>query len=124
MTKTPYVLVVEDDEWMAEQHKRTLAEAGMRAETVPHALAAIDSVDAAPPDVLVLDLLLAGPNAFTLLHELKSHTDLASIPVILCTTSADEIAEEDMKAYGVREVLDKAAMVPQDLVAAIKKALL
>jgi CheY-like chemotaxis protein len=124
MTKTPYILIVEDDEWMAEQHLRTLAEAGMRGETVPHALAAIDSVDMALPDILVLDLLLAGPNAFTLLHELKSHTDLASIPVILCTTSADEIADEDMKAYGVCEVLDKAAMMPQDLVAAIKKALL
>lgn len=124
MTKTPYVLIVEDDRWMAEQYQRTLSEAGIRVETVSHALAAIDSIDLSTPDVLVLDLLLAGPNAFTLLHELKSHADLATIPVILCTTSADELVDEDMKAYGVLEVLDKTTMRPQDLVAAIKKALL
>ncbi|HEU4716123.1 MAG TPA: response regulator, partial [Candidatus Saccharimonadales bacterium] len=108
MTKTPYVLIVEDDEWLAEQHMRTLAEAGIRSDWVPHALAAIDSMDTILPDVLVLDLLLAGPNAFTLLHELRSHSDLATVPVILCTASADQIAEEDIAAYGVRRVLDKS----------------
>lgn len=123
MTKIPYVLIVEDDEWLAEQHMRTLAEAGIRSSWVPHALAAIDSMDTALPDVLVLDLLLAGPNAFTLLHELRSHTDLAAVPVILCTASADQLADEDIAAYGVRRVLDKAAMLPQDLIAAVKKVL-
>lgn len=123
MTKTPYVLIVEDDDWLAEQYKRTLGEAGIRAESVPHALAAIDSIDTTMPDVLVLDLLLAGPNAFTLLHELRSHADLAAIPVILCTTSADQIAQEDIAAYGVRQVLDKSTMLPRDFVAAVKKVL-
>lgn len=123
MTKTPYVLIVEDDDWLAEQHVRTLAGAGIRAEFVPHALAAIDAIDNGIPDALVLDVLLAGPNAFTLLHELQSHADLASIPVILCTNSADQLADEDIAAYGVRRVLDKATMHPNDLVTAIKKVL-
>jgi CheY-like chemotaxis protein len=123
MTKTPYVLIVEDDEWLAEQHARTLGAAGIRADFVPHALAAIDAIDQQLPDALVLDVLLAGPNAFTLLHELQSHADLASIPVILCTNSADQLADEDIKAYGVQRVLDKAIMLPGDLVAAIKKVL-
>jgi CheY-like chemotaxis protein len=123
MTKTPYVLIVEDDDWLAEQHVRTLTSAGIRADCVPHALAAIDAIDNNMPDVLVLDVLLAGPNAFTLLHELQSHADLASIPVILCTNSADQLAEEDVVAYGVERVLDKATMIPNDLVTAIKKVL-
>jgi CheY-like chemotaxis protein len=123
MTKTPYVLIVEDDEWLAEQHVRTLGEAGIRAESVPHALAAIDAIDTNLPDALVLDLLLAGPNAFTLLHELRSHGDLAAIPVILCTANAEALAYEDITAYGVRQVLDKATMLPHDLAAAVKKVL-
>lgn len=123
MTKTPYVLIVEDDDWLAEQHIRTLGTAGIRAEYVPHALAAIDAIDSKAPDVIILDVLLAGPNAFTLLHELQSHADLASIPVILCTNSADQLADEDVAAYGVRRVLDKATMVPGDLIAAVKKVL-
>jgi len=124
MTKTPYILIVEDDEWLAEQYARTLHGEGMRTESVLHALAAIDSIDVAKPDVIVLDVLLAGPNAFVLLHELQSHADLAVIPVILCTNSADQLSEGDVAAYGVRQVLDKATMMPNDLTVAIRKALL
>lgn len=124
MTKTPHVLIVEDDEWLAEQLARTLRVEGIRVETAPHALAAMDLMDVDPPAVLVLDVLLAGPNAFTLLHELRSHEDLAAIPVILCTNSADQLPLEDVAAYGVRRVLDKAKMTPEELVAAVKKVLL
>lgn len=124
MTKAQSVLIVEDDDWLAEQHGRTLQAAGYTVQFAPHALAAMDAIDNTRPDAIVLDLLLAGPNAFTLLHELQSHTDLAAIPVILCTNSADQIASEDIAAYGVRIVLDKATMHPDDVIAAVKKVLL
>lgn len=123
MTK-PYVLIVEDDEWLAEQHLRTLSLEGMEAEYVGHALAAIAAIDRRRPDVLVLDVLLPGPNAFTLLHELRSHSDLAAMPVILCTNSADHLSEEDVAAYGVVRILDKTIMRPYDLIAAVRKVLL
>ena len=63
MSKKPYVLVVEDDEWMARQHIRTLEASGMQAESVGHALAAIEAVDAHIPDAIILDVFLPGPNA-------------------------------------------------------------
>lgn len=122
--KTPFVLVVEDDEWLAEQHVRTLEMEGFQAEHVPHALAAIETVDTKIPDVMVVDVFLAGPNGFTLLHELQSHPDLSAIPVILCTNTAEDISEEDVEAYGVRQVLDKTTMRPEDLIAAVKRVLL
>lgn len=124
MTKTHFILIVEDDDWLAEQYGRMLRAAGYAVDFAPHALAAMDAVDNRRPDVILLDLLLAGPNAFTLLHELQSHADLAGIPVILCTNSADQIASEDITAYGVCQVLDKATMHPDDVIAAVKKALL
>lgn len=124
MTKTPYILIVEDDAWLGEHYLRTLQAAGMTASVVPHALAAIDAIDVRLPDVLLLDVMLAGPNAFTLLHELHSHEDLAAIPVILCTNSADNLVAEDMAVYGVRAVLDKATMQPGDVVVAIKRIIL
>lgn len=123
MTKSPYILIVEDDDWLAEQYVRTLKAGGIRAEAVGHALAAIDMIDVHLPDAIILDVLLAGPNAFTLLHELRSHSDLAAIPVVLCTNGADQIADEDLAAYGVVQVLDKSVMIPQELLAAITRLL-
>lgn len=124
MTKGAHVLVVEDDEWLAEQHERTLAAAGYRVSTAHHALAAIDMIDQYQFDVLVLDVLLSGPNAFTFLHEVRSHSDLAKLPVILCTNSAGDLPEEDVQVYGVSRVLDKTTMHPADLVSAVKRVLL
>jgi CheY-like chemotaxis protein len=124
MTKAKNVLIVEDDEWVAEQHIRVLETAGYKAQYVTNALDAIESVDTRLPDVIVLDVLLTGQNAFTLLHELRSHADLAGIPVILCTNSADALPSEDIAVYGVRQVLDKTTMQPDDLIAAVKKVLL
>ncbi len=124
MTRSHRVLVVEDDAWVAEQHVRTLEAADFNVAHAPDVLAAIEAVDVYAPDVLILDIFLIGPNAFTLLHELKSHVDLAKLPVILCTNSADMIILGDVSAYGVLEVLDKATMLPNDLVSAVKRVLL
>lgn len=121
--KQPYVLIVEDDNWLAEQYIRTLAGANIRADAVGHALAAIEAIDTKKPDALVVDMLLPGPNIFTLLHEIRSHSDLAAIPVILCTNSSSQFASEDLTAYGIKTVLNKATMHPKDIVAAVKKAL-
>jgi DNA-binding response OmpR family regulator len=124
MTKKQTILIVEDDDWLAEQYGRLLNEAGYTVELAAHALAAMDAIDTVRPDLILLDMLLAGPNAFTLLHELQSHADLATIPVIMCTNSADQIADEDISAYGVLQVLDKATVLPEEIVAAIRKVLL
>jgi CheY-like chemotaxis protein len=124
MTHSYTVLIVDDDEWLAKQYERTLIQAGFHTFFAPHALAAIELLDDKKPDAIVLDLFLAGPNALTLLHEIRSHIDLASIPVILCTNSTDVVIAEDVASYGVELVLDKTIMQPQDLVAAVKKVLL
>ena len=124
MTKRPRILIVEDDEWQAEHYVRTYNAAGFFAEFVNNSHEAMDAIDVDPPDVLLFDVFLPGGTIFTLLHEIRSHVDLASIPVILCTNSADQLASEDMRAYGVMALLDKATMTPGGMVAAAKKALL
>lgn len=124
MIRPATVLIVEDDVWAAEQSIRLLQSAGYQTEHVFCAPEAIKVIDAHPPDVIILDILLTGQNAFVLLHELRSYEDLAAIPVILCTNSADALSDEDVTIYGVRQLLDKATMRPDDLTAAVKKVLL
>lgn len=122
--KRLYILIVEDDQWLAEQYVRTLEAAGFSAMFTADATEAMSLIDERVPDALLLDVLLPGGNIFRLIHELRSHSDLAAIPIILCTNSAEQLAAEDMASYGVATVLDKATMKPEDIVAAIKKALL
>jgi len=117
MTK---VLLVEDDPWLAELELRTLEEAGYEVVHAPHAPSAIVKIDDEKPDVVVLDVLLTGGTAFALLHELQSYEDTGELPIILCTNMAEHLKLDDLRSYGVRRIIDKSTMRPEDLVAAVR----
>lgn len=122
MKKTA-VLIVEDDEWLAEQYERLLKIDGYRTRVAPHAIAAIQEIDDFHPDVIVLDILLTGSTAFALLHELQSYGDTGMIPIIICSNLASEITLNDLAPYGVKKILDKMKMMPDDLAASIRSVL-
>jgi len=122
--KKPLVLIVEDDEWLAEQQARTIKSAGYKVEVTHHALSAIQAIDKFHPDVIVLDVLLAGSTAFALLNELQSYGDTGNIPIILCTNLANELSIDELSSYGIKRILDKATMAPNDLVASLRSVLL
>jgi CheY-like chemotaxis protein len=118
-----HVLLVEDDAWLADVESGALRSAGFDVRVAPNALAAIDIVDTMQPDAIVLDVLLAGSTGFALLNELQSYSDTATIPVILCTSIAEQLNAVQLKQYGVHRILDKTTMVPDDIVAAVRSAL-
>lgn len=120
---TKQVLLVEDDRWLAELEQRVLEKAGYSVTHAEHGYAAIDLVDSVKPDCIVLDVLLGGSTAFALLNELQSYADTAAVPIILCTNLADQLRKEVLAQYGVRRVVDKSTMHPDDLVAAVRSVL-
>ena len=117
------ILIVEDDKWLAEQNERVLIRAGYRTKVSLNALVAIKEIDDSPPDAIILDVLLTGSTAFALLHELQSYGDTGDIPIILCTNLAKELSLEKLIPYGVRQIIDKTTMIPNDLVLALKREL-
>lgn len=114
------VLVVEDDRWLAQLQTDILKGAGHEVSIASNAIEAIDAIDGFKPEVMVLDVLLTGSTAFALLHEMQSHPDIASLPIVLCTNMADALDLDTVKHYGVKRVIDKTTMQPEDLVAAIR----
>ena len=117
------VLLVEDDAWLASVEASIISYAGFEVSVAPHAPAAIELVDSFHPEVIVLDVLLAGSTAFALLNELQSYSDTGMVPVILCTNIADQFDAKQLKEYGVKKVVDKTTMYPEDIIAAIRGVL-
>jgi len=117
------ILIIEDDKWLAEQFQRTLELAGYKVTIANHGLDAIRCIDDNKPDAIVLDVLLTGSNGFTLMHELQSYDDTARIPIILCTNLAPDFDIKDLKPYGVKYLLDKSSMHPNDIINAVKSHL-
>ena len=117
-----HVLIVEDEAWQADVFVRQLADAyDVRLVTNGHA--AINAIDDETPDVIILDVLLAGSTGFSLIHELKSHDDLADIPIILISNLAEVVPVEIAKRYDITEVIDKAELRPRELRGVIDRIL-
>lgn len=107
------VFILEDDPLMAECMARVARRAGLRPQVFADALSAMAALETALPDLILLDILLTGPDGFTFLNELLSYTDTATIPVIIATSL--DLAGQDLSHYDVVAVLQKEQMTPQFL---------
>ena len=107
------LLIIEDDPQWAAVLERYVLEAGYTARTVVAAGQAIAMIDEWRPDGLVLDMLLAGETGMVLLNELQSHEDLSLLPVVVCSNVVLDL--DQLRSFGVRAVLDKARMTPDDV---------
>lgn len=121
---TERIVVVEDDTWLAEHYLRVLRRAGYETYHAAHAVHAIDIIDDVRPHAILLDVLLTGTTALALLHELRSHADLSNIPIVLATNLADQLSLDDVASYGVKRIVDKATMHPDDIIGALRGAML
>lgn len=65
------------------------------------------------PSLVFLDILLDGPDGFTLLNEFASYIDTAQIPIVVVTSLG--LSAEEVAAYNVQGVLDKCTMTPEDI---------
>jgi class 3 adenylate cyclase len=83
------VLVVDDDQDMAAFLARMLAQQGLKAEIVLDGYAALAAVAADPPDLVLLDVQMPGPDGFEICRRLKASESTALLPVVLVTALED-----------------------------------
>ena len=114
--------LIEDDALLARHFISTLEKAGYIVHHSHHAIESMTYIDKNLPDAIVLDLLLPVTTGFTLLHELQSYDDTRVIPIIICSSITASF--EELQPYGVKRILDKTTMRPDDLIAAVGAVLL
>ena len=73
------------------------------------------------PSLIILDVLLTGPDGFTLLNELLSYPETSQIPVLLI--SSLNLGQMSLQAYNVRAILNKETFTPADFVEKVKDIL-
>lgn len=112
------IYIIDDDEIMCECIARACGE-DVEMRKFSNAYDAMNAVDEKVPDLIFLDILLDGADGFTFLNELASYTDTAKIPVVLVSSLSFE--GQDLTGYGVVGVLDKAKMVPEEILGYVKK---
>jgi DNA-binding response OmpR family regulator len=84
------VLVVEDDKDIAELIAHYLQRAGHAVEIAASGTLGLRRVKEAPPDLLLLDLMLPGIDGLLICQTLRSDPATAAIPIIMLTARGEE----------------------------------
>ena len=77
----------------------------------------------AVPELIFLDVLLVGPDAFTFLNELRSYAETAGVPVVLLHNlrCLKTFSPADLADYGVVAIWHKNQLRPQDVRRVVRK---
>jgi len=115
----PAILVVDDDPRMQRLLRANLERAGYRVDTAAEGGAALDHVDLAPPDLLLLDVMMPVMDGLTCLARLRQFSDL---PVILLTAKGEERDKVQGLDLGADDYLTKP-FGPAELLARVRAVL-
>ncbi len=111
------ILVVEDDPDVCELLTRRLCRSGYEVRTAATGWAALTAVADWRPDLVVLDLAIAGPSGVEVCRRLRRSGGTADVPVILLS-GADDVRRHEGMAAGADRYLTKP-FSPRTLVAAV-----
>lgn len=93
MSERQTILVVEDDEDLRRLFRTALALAGYDVIEAGDGLEALQRIDGALPDLVVLDLVLPGMSGIVVQQELAAQALTRQIPVVVITGSAIDPSE-------------------------------
>jgi two-component system phosphate regulon response regulator PhoB len=85
------ILVVDDEPDLLELVSVSLSEAGYAVETAANAREALDRLRAAPPDLVVLDLMLPDLPGTEVCRYVRSRPELAHALVLMLTAKGEEV---------------------------------
>jgi two-component system phosphate regulon response regulator PhoB len=88
---TERILVVDDEPDLVELVRLNLDQAGFEVETAETGRAALDALRKAPPDLMILDLMLPDLSGTEICREVRANPELAHLPIIMLTARADEV---------------------------------
>src|SRR5262249_11599625 len=110
------VLIVDDDPAVRELMSRSLAAAGWAVADAANGRMALERLEQASPDLILLDLLMPEMDGFELLARLQQKEAWSRIPVVVVT--ARDLTPEMLLRLGanVRKVFHKGGTSGDDLV--------
>ncbi len=120
MTELARILLVEDDQMLAEMVQAVLQGTGeFQVEIEPRGDRAVQRILAEDPDLVVLDIMLPGKDGFAVCREVRAKYDR---PILILTSLEDEVDEVAGLEIGADDYVAKPAG-PRKLLARIRALL-
>jgi two-component system, OmpR family, alkaline phosphatase synthesis response regulator PhoP len=116
------ILVVEDDQDIAQLVARYLQKAGFAADVLASGREALATIAARPPDLLILDRMLPQVDGLEICRAVRANDKTAAIPIIMLTARAEESDRIVGLEIGADDYVAKP-FSPNELVARVRALL-
>jgi len=94
------ILIVDDEPDVRNFLSAILEDAGFMVDTASDGLDAFKKLDANPPDLMTLDMIMPGLSGVKVIRKMRKDERWATLPVIVITAHArDELGSEDIKGF-------------------------
>lgn len=107
LVQTRQILVVEDERDLADMIAYNLKRASHAATVAHDGLRAVQLAITAPPDLVILDLMLPGLPGLEVCKQLRANPMTANVPILMLTAKAEETDELAGLAVGADDYLTK-----------------
>lgn len=119
-TKNKKLLLVEDDDGLANVYLTRLEAEGFKVKRVPNGEDALASAIEFKPDLIVLDVMMPKVSGFDVLDILRNTPETANVKVIMLTALSQDTDKQRAEKLGADDYLVKSQVVITDVVDRIK----
>lgn len=114
------ILLVEDDEALAQMYKQRLEAEGFETEHVANGEDALSAAVRYRPDLILLDAMMPKISGFDVLDILRNTPDTANMHIIMLTALSQAKDKERAENLGVDDYLVKSQVVISDVIDRIR----
>lgn len=117
------ILIVEDEQLLADMYKTKFEMEGLSADVVFSAEEAVSYLGKNLPDLILLDILLPRDSGIDFLKKVEGMKGVSQIPIVVFSNYADPKTKKEALKLGARAYLIKTQFTPKEISSKIKKYL-
>lgn len=123
MSDKKLILLVEDDEFLAELYGTKLGLEDYEVILATDGEKGLKMIKEKKPDLVLLDIILPKMDGFEILKAVKDDKTIKRVPIILLTNLSQKDEVKKGLELGAKDYLIKAHFMPSEVVKKIKEAL-
>jgi DNA-binding response OmpR family regulator len=123
MNRIRKILIVEDDDGLANVYTARLQSEGFDTRRVPNGEDALAAAVEFKPDLVLLDIMMPKVSGFDVLDILRNTPETMNVKVIMLTALSQDSDKERADSLGADDYLVKSQVVVADVVQRIKQHL-
>ncbi len=114
------ILLVEDDDGLAQVYSIRLDVEGFEVRRVPNGEDALATAQEFKPDLILLDVMMPKVSGFDVLDILRNTPEMANVKIVMLTALSQEADRKKAQEMGVDDYLVKSQVVIADVIERIK----